>query len=218
MSIVDQILNSPTAIKDIEEARELLEAEQRMRAKFREDITEEHKWEFINGQVIMHSPAKNRHLIATNLLMKLVDTYVALNQLGQVRTEKALCGFSRNDYEPDIVFFSSEKAADFHPKTDIFPVPDFIVEVLSPSTSKRDRSVKMTDYAAHGVAEYWLVDCEAETVEQFLLEGPSYIPAEPQGHGEISSQVISGFTIPVRAIFEEKENLRALETIMAQNG
>ena len=43
----------------------------------------------------------------------------------------------------------------------------------------------MTDYAAHGVAEYWIIDCEDETVEQFILEGPSYIPAQPQGHGEL---------------------------------
>ena len=77
MSIVDQILASPTAIKDIEEARELLMAEQRMREKFREDITEEQKWEFINGQVILHSPAKHRHLVATQHLMKLVGTFVA---------------------------------------------------------------------------------------------------------------------------------------------
>ncbi len=36
--------------------------------------------------------------------------------------------------------------------------PDFIVEVLSPSTNKRDTIVKLSKYEAAGVREYWMID------------------------------------------------------------
>ena len=49
-----------------------------------------------------------------------------------------------------------------------FPPPDLVVEVLSESTEKRDRGVKFEDFAAHGVGEYWMIDADKETLEQYL--------------------------------------------------
>jgi Uma2 family endonuclease len=51
-----------------------------------------------------------------------------------------------------------------------FPAPDFIAEILSPSTEENDRNIKSTDYAAHGVSEYWIIDPAYRIVEQYLLE------------------------------------------------
>ena len=64
-----------------------------------------------------------------------------------------LVGLTRNDFEPDIVFYGAEKAAALRPDQTTFPPPDLIVEVLSESTEARDRGIKMEDYAAHGVRE-----------------------------------------------------------------
>ncbi|XID90697.1 Uma2 family endonuclease [Paenibacillaceae bacterium WGS1546] len=47
--------------------------------------------------------------------------------------------------------------------------PDLAVEVLSPSSRKRDRLKKMAVYEKYGVAEYWIVDPESRTLEQFHL-------------------------------------------------
>jgi len=47
--------------------------------------------------------------------------------------------------------------------------PDLAVEVLSPSSRKRDRLKKRAVYEKHGVPEYWIVDPETETLEQFHL-------------------------------------------------
>ncbi|MFD0960035.1 Uma2 family endonuclease [Paenibacillus chungangensis] len=53
--------------------------------------------------------------------------------------------------------------------------PDLVIEILSPSSHKRDKLVKRKAYAAHGVAEYWIIDTEARTLEQYqLLEGGRY--------------------------------------------
>jgi Uma2 family endonuclease len=43
--------------------------------------------------------------------------------------------------------------------------PSLLVEVLSPSTSARDRGIKKNAYAKHGVPEYWIVDGSARTIE-----------------------------------------------------
>lgn len=215
-TLVEQLLASPTLPEAMETLGRALAREHTLRKKFYADITPEDKWEFINGEVILHSPALQRHLLACKRLMRLVDAFVAVERLGVVHTEKAMCSFPRNDYEPDIAFFGTAKAASFTADTLRFPVPDFIVEVLSPTTEARDRGVKMIDYAAHGVGEYWLVDPDAETIEQYLLAGDTYPPAERRSDGLLVSQVIAGFEIPIRAIFDEAENLRALRSLVGE--
>jgi Uma2 family endonuclease len=48
-------------------------------------------------------------------------------------------------------------------------VPDWVCEVLSPSTRKKDRVLKMKVYAHHGVAHLWLVDPLEKTLETYAL-------------------------------------------------
>ena len=97
-----------------------------------------------------------------------------------------------------------------------FPAPDFIVEVLSGSTAKHDRETKFQDYAAHGVAEYWIVDPDKETIEQFVLQTGEYELLLKTKDGAISSFVLPEFSIPVRAVFDKKTNLEALARLLAQ--
>ncbi|MCX6857917.1 MAG: Uma2 family endonuclease [Verrucomicrobia bacterium] len=212
-AILEAMLDAPDLPELIGEAQRALSQEQKLREKFYADITPEHKWEFIQGDVIMHSPALNRHLIASQRLYDLVSGYVRVRRLGQVRHEKAMTSFPRNDYEPDVMFFGPAKAALIDPDTLKFPVPDFIAEVLSPSTEKRDRGIKFRDYALHGVAEYWIIDTVAETVECYRLADGDYPPVEPQADGTIISDVVPGFEMPVRALFDEAENMRVLRSI-----
>lgn len=49
-------------------------------------------------------------------------------------------------------------------------VPDWVCEVLSPSTESKDRDVKMPIYARFGVAHAWLVDPRGHTLEAYALE------------------------------------------------
>jgi Uma2 family endonuclease len=55
-------------------------------------------------------------------------------------------------------------------------VPDLVVEILSPSTAERDRTLKLALYERHGVPEYWLVDTENRRVHQYRLGDRGYGP------------------------------------------
>lgn len=213
--LLDALLDAPDLPELIGEAQRALGREKRLREKFYADITPEHKWEFIQGEVIMHSPALNRHLLASQRLYDLLSAYVRVHQIGTVRHEKAMTSFPRNDYEPDVMFFSPAKAALVDPDTLKFPIPDFIAEVLSPSTEARDRGIKFRDYALHGVAEYWIIDPVAETVEPYSLADGIYPPVQPQTEGLLGSDVVPGFQIPVRALFDEVENAAMMRRIWA---
>jgi len=105
---------------------------------------------------------------------------------------------------------------------------------LSGSTEAKDRDIKFKDYAAHGVGEYWIVDPSREFVEQYILvareaegcgqseaisterseQGESYELLIKSNSGRLRSTIITGFEISIRAIFDETENLKALQEIM----
>ncbi|NCF69366.1 MAG: Uma2 family endonuclease, partial [Chloroflexi bacterium] len=129
--------------------------------------------------------------------------------------EKIMISLSRNDYEPDVCYFNKTKTSQFTPDQMRFPAPDFVVEVLSESTAANDRGVKFEDYAAHGILEYWIVDPEAETIEQYQLRDDAYELAVKVKSGQIDSLSIPGFSIPVQAIFDEQENSAALQKLLA---
>lgn len=67
-------------------------------------------------------------------------------------------------------YFGLGKAAHISPDQLYYPAPDFVVEVLSKSTEKNDRDIKFADYAAHGVAAYWLVDPLRQQIEQYGID------------------------------------------------
>jgi len=210
------LMSRPDLPRIAESINATLRKEQSRREQFRHDLIPSVKAEFIAGEVIMHSPAKAKHLRVTDNLVSLLRHFVIAKELGEVFTEKALICLTRNDYEPDICFFGSEKAAAFNGETMQFPAPDFIVEVLSESTTFRDRGVKWDDYGLHGIKEYWIIDCDERSIEQYvILSGENkYHLARKLTEGEIESVVIAGFRIPVIALFDAKQNHLALQNIL----
>lgn len=53
-------------------------------------------------------------------------------------------------------------------------VPDLVIEILSPSTAKLDKTAKMRLYERSGIKEYWLVDPDREEIEVLTLKDSSY--------------------------------------------
>ena len=171
---VEKTLEMPDAVLFARKLENALQAEQQKRRHFYEIVEENKKMEFINGEIVFHSPVKLQHNDATFLLGMLLKAFVNKNNLGFVGVEKIMVSLTRNDYEPDLCFFGKEKSKSFKRNQAQFPAPDFVVEVLSDSTEKNDRETKFQDYAAHGVGEYWIIDAEKETVEQYFLQDEKY--------------------------------------------
>lgn len=195
----------------------LLKAEQKRRQQFYEDITDAEKVEFINGEIIVHSPVMKEHNDASTLLSNLIGNYVGKNDLGYVGVEKIMITLERNDYEPDICFFNNEKAQHFKEGQSLFPAPDFIVEILSKGTKKNDRGIKFTDYAANGVTEYLLVDPKSKIIELYrLAKNRAYKLILKSGEGTLKSEVIKGFAIDITAIFNKEKNLTELLKILSK--
>jgi Uma2 family endonuclease len=156
---IQQLFHSPKLPLYVQEFQSLLQIEREKRKRFYAAIvdgamSEEQKVEFINGEVIVHSPVSLRRNVASQSLLLRLSAHVRERRLGYVGYEKLLITLTRNDYEPVIVYFGPEKAQTFTLDQMKFPAPDFVVEVLSPSTEDIDRGIKFQDYAAHGVTEY----------------------------------------------------------------
>ncbi len=215
---LQDILDDPKAPVLVAAAQKALEEEAKRRADFRDWVNPNQKAEFINGTVIMHSPVKRGHSIASEYLFTLLNLYVRINNAGEVRHDKAMIALTRNDYEPDICFWEKEHTQTFTDSTVTYPAPNWIVEVLSKKTQKTDRTTKFKDYAAHGVREYWLIDPVKKIVEQYGLlseQDTTYLPQGKYAITEtITSLVLPGFVIPVSAIFDSEANLSVIQQWM----
>jgi Uma2 family endonuclease len=215
-ALVETLLESPKLNLYLRDIQSRMDTELQARERFYDEMSEQRKMEFINGTVIMHSPVKIEHEFASNSLNYLLGIYVRRRKFGYVGHEKMLVVLTRNDYEPDVCFWRKEISQTFVRGQMKFPAPDFVAEVLSPSTTKDDYGVKFQDYAAHGVREYWILDPKNEIVEQYTLQEESgvYELHKKTDSGTVTSTVVTGFAIPVRALFDEDEHLKALEEIM----
>lgn len=201
--IIQPLLHSPLLPEIVEVLQQYLREETDRRKKFYAEMNESQKIEFIEGQVVLHSPAKLRHLEVVKRILFTLESFVARRGLGgAVLSEKCLCVFPRNDFEPDVVYFSPQKMSDWRADTMFFPVPDLVVEVLSESTEARDRGVKFVDYEAHGVQEYWIVDPDLQIVEQYVFHETGYVLRMKSGSGDLGGVVIPGLLLPVRSFFD----------------
>lgn len=200
--ILERLVESPNAIKIIEAAQSVFEKEKIERQKFYDLAHENMKAEFINGEIIFHSPAKLRHWDVSTRLTSSLYTHVRDNKLGIVGAEKVMIRLTRNDYEPDVCFFKQERAILFTSDQMLFPAPDLVVEILSSSTEKIDRGIKFIDYAAHGVSEYWIIDPLKQTAEKYVLQQGEYmLEVKLSGHGKLQSDVVEGFAVELEQLF-----------------
>jgi Uma2 family endonuclease len=159
-------------------------------------------WEFVRGEVIMHSPATAEHQRLVKFLVRLLDGYCEIKGCGEVLTGPAAVRILPDVIrEPDIFVIAKEDVlrAKGVP-LDVLPV--LVVEVVSPSTRTLDLREKAEDYALSGIPEYWAVDMEQKALFLHRLKGKKYEVKKVE-RGRVKSSTIPGFFIEVDWLFSE---------------
>ncbi|NKQ35668.1 MAG: Uma2 family endonuclease [Chloroflexi bacterium] len=133
------------------------------------------RYEIIEGELyVTNAPGLDHQFVVAELLRQMAN-YVVENQLGRVITAPFEVHLSETirPVQPDVLFIKKERWPG--PGAKFFSgVPDLIVEVLSPSTARRDRIIKFTAYEQAGVPEYWIANPRTHSVEVFTLSGAEY--------------------------------------------
>ena len=179
---------------------------QRARIKFTyEDYRstpEDKRYELLDGELIMTAAPRRAHQRTDIKLATRLDTYVEAHDLGEVYSAPFDVVFSNTDVvQPDLLFVSKERLHIIN-DDNVRGAPDLVIEILSPSTAGRDRTIKRVLYAKHGVKEYWLVDTDARNITVMILGDNGFELANIYGEGQtLTSPTLEGFTLNLSEIF-----------------
>lgn len=143
------------------------------------------RWEVIDGEWVVSAAPKRIHQHAVTVLAGEIWSYLADHRLGTIYVAPIAVIFDAfNGVEPDLVFVSRQRESIL---TDdgVEGTPDLVVEILSPSTSARDRGDKMQLYARFGVAHLWLGVPETRSLEAYRLSDAGYELTGTHGPGTV---------------------------------
>ncbi len=164
---------------------------------------EDKRYELLDGELIVVPAPNLEHQRIDARLGVLLYTFVEQRGLGEVFFASCDVVLSNTDVvQPDLLFVSNERAHLLLGGDNVLGAPDLVVEILSPSTAGRDRTLKRALYAKHGVKEYWLVDPDARTVTVLRLGGNAFEVVAIYGEGQtMTSPTLTGFAVDLNAIF-----------------
>jgi Uma2 family endonuclease len=158
---------------------------------------------------LRHEIIDGKHFVnaAPNLLHQTILLNIAVpmrlhvrrHQLGAVYVAPADVVLSTNDVlQPDIAFVRTERRS-ILTTANVQGAPDLVIEILSPSNRQYDEVVKRKRYDSLGVAEYWIVDPERETVKVYRRAGNLV----PVACGDpLTTPLLPGFSITFAQIFD----------------
>lgn len=167
--------------------------------------------ELIDGEVFLMAPAPSR--VHQGISMELSRQFA--NYLEGKRCQAYAAPFDVRLFEkdgdtpenvdtvvePDLVVICDRSKLDNH---GCKGAPDLVVEILSPSTQRHDRLVKLGLYQRAGVREYWIVSPDDQTVQVFTLTDGLLLPHEVYDRqGVAKVNVLDGCFIELEKVFSE---------------
>lgn len=166
---------------------------------------DEDTWaEWVDGEVVIVSPASLPQQEIKRLLVSVLQTYVEQHDLGTVLDapfQMRLAELQRGR-EPDVLFVAKEHLNRLT-ETYLDGPADVVIEIVSPESGPRDRGEKYYEYEAAGVREYWLIDPDRQRAEFYRLNAQKrydLIPLDAQG--VYRSEVIPGFWLKVSWLWQ----------------
>ncbi len=167
------------------------------------NMPDDERYELINGELIMAAAPNELH---QRLIMGLIRYFIIAADLGLGRAYVAPFDVVLSDHnvvQPDLLFVPKENEH-IITTANIQGAPDLVVEILSPSTSRRDWNEKRDLYAKYGVGELWIADPDERVVWVMALRDGEYEVVGKYGDTQtFSSPTLAGVTIDLREVFGE---------------
>ncbi|GAB4482675.1 MAG: Uma2 family endonuclease [Anaerolineae bacterium] len=155
--------------------------------------------ELAHGRLIITSPPGAVHQQVVRDLTAMLQTFLRGSGQGRVLNNPTLRLSPNLLRRPDIVYLPQSRTLVHEPY--LQEIPLWIAEVIDPDTRAADELEKMAEYAAAGVAEYWLVDPEHQSIAIHVREGEQYAACGVLTRGQVAeSRVIVGFRAQVAQI------------------
>jgi Uma2 family endonuclease len=196
-----------------------IEIAERMSADdFFRDAPEDRKAELIDGVMIVPSPPFTIHERVQRFLLLLIQSYAEERDLGETFGSRTAVELAPQHVpEPDLLFVSKARLGIVQEKG-VIGAPDFVIEILSASTSHYDRGAKFRAYERAGVAELWLIDPYGPDGTQFFqARGGHFVEIFPSEY-IVRAEAIPGFWIDVRWLWPQASFIpvrQALQIVLA---
>lgn len=157
-----------------------------------------HPVQLIEGILFDPPRPDTQHQSVVVQVMLALNTWGPMGHIFPPRTAVILDDY--NVLEPDISWIAPENKSIVSTRG-IERAPDLVVEVLSSSTARYDKSVKFLLYEKHGTQEYWLIDPERSQVEVWKLEGTEFTLLGTFGANESFASATLEQTVDLAVIF-----------------
>lgn len=157
--------------------------------------------EWVDGKVVMTSPASDEHQDIAAFLTALLRVFVEMRDLGVIRAAPFQMKLAHGR-EPDLLFVDKSHF-DRRKKNYLDGPADLVVEIISPESAGRDRGEKFIEYEAGGVPEYWLIDPQRRWAEFYQLQGERYHLVYAGEQGEYHARALPGFWLRVEWLWQQ---------------
>ena len=165
-------------------------------------------YELEEGELIeMPRPRRIHQAIIKKLLVAL-DQYLTRQPIGDVWSEVEVVLSPTRIYIPDLSFLLAENMSRFASDDDVAiqGSPDLVVEVVSPSTARRDRSQKLRAYQQAGVPWYWLVETEPLLITEYRHTAEGYLVNQTAAEA-FAPALFPGLTLPLAEWFADRKDV-----------
>ena len=163
------------------------------------------RWELIDGKAFAMSPAPSwRHQGLSGNLYLQFATYLKGKacRVFHAPFDVRLNADTLDDtvVQPDLVIICDRSKLS---GTGCVGAPDMVIEILSPSTARYDRTLKFDIYRRAGVREYWIVDPDTKTLSVHILNNGEYMIRAYTDADIVAVHAIGGCMIDLADVFEE---------------
>lgn len=165
-------------------------------------LEDDKRYEVLEGELIeMPAPDRKHQEVCLELALKFASFFKKENT-GKIYLAPFDVVLSEHTVlQPDLVVVLKDNLHMVEERG-VFGAPNLVVEVVSPSTFKRDVEDKRRLYAKRGVKEYWLVFPEEKVIEVLTFEGQEYeVFSHAYEKGKVCSKLLEGFCMELEEVF-----------------